>query len=717
MTLTMLGAGQAMPAVIAALHAAGPSVATDGHDASADFAAVLGDAAAHPGPATERPEAEVSAGPPPFPLPSPEMRGRIRDGDQAPPMPAAPEDQTGWPPPAGTQPTANIDPPGVPPPASLPAHPAGPELRAAGRDPDAPHAVDGPLRAALPHPTQTGTAGQGGTTAPAPRQTDPIQLPDYLVTSPAPGPSTPRRQPAGEGIDAIIPPAQAAAGKTPDPLPRPAAHEPVSRRQVQVGVVLTTNPTFIPDVVQAPVSAIDIGTAEDLPGAEGRMEIDVTAARDGRPPGVKDVEPLATPLSARPDQFHRSPNGEAATPAPVRQRIGSMAETTFALQLGTDADTGGKAGAQVSASVPPAASQPALTPSIHVAKPAAGAVQVPLWSDPRLDGAQPPPTAILPQPGAGSPLARTDTPVTEQQAAIGQAAPPTFGTALPAPSLRLPAQSPITTATSWTAPTAPGSGSGSGSVPDAPLRIAAQPAPAMTPTNPEAGDAAHVHTGPFSALGMTGHARAPYQVAPTAADAGPASPAATHPPAQLHAGNGAGPAPLPMAAQQTSASPAPEQAATDPAVPHPTPGPSQVAAHPPLAVPTPVPVPLSALPATLITAWQDAGPGRIEIALAPEELGRMTIAVTGEGDGLRIAITADRPETLDLLRRHADQLLADLRQGGMGGALLSFGGGGQGRSREGQGAESPTAPAQPAPIRLVAHPPPPHGHAALNLRL
>ncbi|MFN3971524.1 MAG: flagellar hook-length control protein FliK [Gemmobacter sp.] len=127
---------------------------------------------------------------------------------------------------------------------------------------------------------------------------------------------------------------------------------------------------------------------------------------------------------------------------------------------------------------------------------------------------------------------------------------------------------------------------------------------------------------------------------------------------------------------------------------------------------------MSALPATLITAWKDAGPGRIEIALAPEELGRLTIAVTGEGDGLRIAITADRPETLDLLRRHADQLLADLRQGGMGGALLSFGGGGgQGRSREGQGAESPAAPAQPAPIRLVAHPPPPHGHAALNLRL
>lgn len=716
MTLTMLGAGQAMPAVNAALRAAGPSGATDGHDASADFAAVLGDAAAHPGPAPERPEAEVSAGPPPFPLPSPEMRGPIREGDQAPPMPAAPEDQTGWPSPAGTQPTANIDPPGVPPPASLPAHPAGPELRAAGRDPDAPHAVDGPLRAALPHPSQTGTAGHGGATARAPRQTDPIQLPDYLVTSPAPGPSIPRRQPAREGTDLIIPPAQAAAGKTPDPLPRPAAQEPVIRQQAQVGVVLTTNPTHIPDVVQAPVSAIAIGTAEGLPGAEGRMEIDVTAARDGRPAGVRDAEPLATPLSARPDQFRRFPNGEAATPAPVRQRIGSMAETTFALQLGTDADTGGKAGAQVSASVPPAASQPALAPSIHVAMPTAGAVQFPLLSDVRLDGAPPPPTAILPQPGAGSPLARTDTPVTEQQAAIGQAAPPTFGTAPPAPSLRPPAQSPITTATSGTAPTAPGSGSGS--VPEAPPRISAQPAPAMAPTNPTAGAAAYVHSGPFPALGMTGHARAPYPVAPTAADTGPASPAATHPPPQMRAGDGAGPAPLPMAAQQTSASPAPEQAATDPAVPLPTPGPSQVAAPPPLAVPTPVPVPLSALPATLITAWKDAGPGRIEIALAPEELGRLTIAVTGEGDGLRIAITADRPETLDLLRRHADQLLADLRQGGMGGALLSFGGGGgQGRSREGQGAESPAAPAQPAPIRLVAHPPPPHGHAALNLRL
>lgn len=129
----------------------------------------------------------------------------------------------------------------------------------------------------------------------------------------------------------------------------------------------------------------------------------------------------------------------------------------------------------------------------------------------------------------------------------------------------------------------------------------------------------------------------------------------------------------------------------------------------------------NALPQILATLIRDGAQGVTEVALDPVELGPMQLSISGEGDGLRIAITAERPDTLDLLRRHADQLLADLRQGGLAGATVSFGMGGGGR-------DTPPAP-PPQPVTPAATPPPafateptPGAHltagtAALNLRL
>ena len=81
--------------------------------------------------------------------------------------------------------------------------------------------------------------------------------------------------------------------------------------------------------------------------------------------------------------------------------------------------------------------------------------------------------------------------------------------------------------------------------------------------------------------------------------------------------------------------------------------------------------------------------GPVEIALSPAELGHLRMSIVVEGDGLQIHLTADRAETLDLLRRHGDLLQEEMRAAGFTGASLSFG------SSGGQ-AEQPSAGASPA---------------------
>ena len=60
------------------------------------------------------------------------------------------------------------------------------------------------------------------------------------------------------------------------------------------------------------------------------------------------------------------------------------------------------------------------------------------------------------------------------------------------------------------------------------------------------------------------------------------------------------------------------------------------------------------------------GGGAIDIALNPEELGRLTITVNGRDDGMHLSITAERPETLDLMRRHISILSDEFRDIGFG---------------------------------------------------
>ncbi len=63
----------------------------------------------------------------------------------------------------------------------------------------------------------------------------------------------------------------------------------------------------------------------------------------------------------------------------------------------------------------------------------------------------------------------------------------------------------------------------------------------------------------------------------------------------------------------------------------------------------------------------------VELTLAPEELGRVRLTLSTTDAGLSMTILADRPETLDLLRRHIDQLAQDFRELGYADVAFSFG--------------------------------------------
>lgn len=79
------------------------------------------------------------------------------------------------------------------------------------------------------------------------------------------------------------------------------------------------------------------------------------------------------------------------------------------------------------------------------------------------------------------------------------------------------------------------------------------------------------------------------------------------------------------------------------------------------------------LPQTVALALHadPAQPGSIQ--LDPIELGTVAFNMETGPAGLVVTIIAERPETMELLRRHADQFLADLRQSGFQGASLQFG--------------------------------------------
>ncbi|MEM8625153.1 MAG: flagellar hook-length control protein FliK [Pseudomonadota bacterium] len=111
--------------------------------------------------------------------------------------------------------------------------------------------------------------------------------------------------------------------------------------------------------------------------------------------------------------------------------------------------------------------------------------------------------------------------------------------------------------------------------------------------------------------------------------------------------------------------------------------------------------------------------GRVELQLDPPELGRVEITFDFSDDGLRATVAGERAGTIELLRRHADLLLGQLRAAGFENTTLDLADGkssGQRGSSSGDPQLTPLLPeregeAQPAPGRrgLAA------GHVDLRL--
>ncbi len=87
-------------------------------------------------------------------------------------------------------------------------------------------------------------------------------------------------------------------------------------------------------------------------------------------------------------------------------------------------------------------------------------------------------------------------------------------------------------------------------------------------------------------------------------------------------------------------------------------------------------LPVPQVASQLATALVRSAEGVTELALAPEELGRIKLRFEPDAanpDRMVIHISVERPETLDLFRRHAGELANAIRAAGYSGADIGFG--------------------------------------------
>ena len=138
--------------------------------------------------------------------------------------------------------------------------------------------------------------------------------------------------------------------------------------------------------------------------------------------------------------------------------------------------------------------------------------------------------------------------------------------------------------------------------------------------------------------------------------------------------------------------------------------------------PAAAPVTMPQLAAQVTAALSRGTEGETELALSPGELGHVRVKLkpdTANPDRLVVMITFERPETLDLFRRHAGELADALRAAGYAGADLGFGqqGSGQPDPRDHRAAQGFDGLPSSEPAGEL-HPPPRHsGAASLDLRL
>ncbi|WP_300515740.1 flagellar hook-length control protein FliK [Aliiroseovarius sp.] len=97
----------------------------------------------------------------------------------------------------------------------------------------------------------------------------------------------------------------------------------------------------------------------------------------------------------------------------------------------------------------------------------------------------------------------------------------------------------------------------------------------------------------------------------------------------------------------------------------------------------------------------------VELTLSPEELGRLRLTFTVDGGTMAVAVNAERPETMDLLRRNIDALAQELREIGYDEVNFDFTQGGNARGGNDDGASSAQFSGSDEGARSSASEPPP----------
>ncbi len=95
-----------------------------------------------------------------------------------------------------------------------------------------------------------------------------------------------------------------------------------------------------------------------------------------------------------------------------------------------------------------------------------------------------------------------------------------------------------------------------------------------------------------------------------------------------------------------------------------------------------------AVGAQLVAATRTMSDGTVQVALNPEELGSVRITMTGEDTRMTIVIAVERPETLDLMRRHVADLAEAFGEMGYDDVSFSFHHDGERGPDEGGGSEA-----------------------------
>ncbi|MEL6648579.1 MAG: flagellar hook-length control protein FliK [Pseudomonadota bacterium] len=120
-----------------------------------------------------------------------------------------------------------------------------------------------------------------------------------------------------------------------------------------------------------------------------------------------------------------------------------------------------------------------------------------------------------------------------------------------------------------------------------------------------------------------------------------------------------------------------------------------------------LPTPMSPAQAQQITrqiaiAIQNSANRTVELTLNPVELGRVRISLSSAEAGMVVSIQADRPETLDLMRRNAELLSLDFSDIGYDGATFSFEGSDQRDPTRAPFEDGSDTPDDPLPILSAA---------------